>query len=75
MRFQPNTGFCGNTSFTYTVYDQQSNLSNVATVSIYIPCPVVIQTCGNRTYNIGEDCDDGNTIPGDGCENNCTTSS
>jgi cysteine-rich repeat protein len=28
--------------------------------------------CGNGTVNVGEDCDDGNMTPGDGCENDCT---
>jgi hypothetical protein len=28
--------------------------------------------CGNSIVEAGEDCDDGNDIPGDGCENDCT---
>jgi cysteine-rich repeat protein len=28
--------------------------------------------CGNGTVDSGEECDDGNHIPGDGCELNCT---
>lgn len=31
-------------------------------------------TCGNGEVDDGEECDDGNDIPGDGCENNCTYS-
>ena len=30
--------------------------------------------CGNGVVDAGEDCDDGNTIPGDGCETDCTWS-
>jgi cysteine-rich repeat protein len=28
--------------------------------------------CGDGIVDTGEDCDDGNTVPGDGCENDCT---
>ena len=28
--------------------------------------------CGNGTIDIGEDCDDGNAVDGDGCDSNCT---
>jgi cysteine-rich repeat protein len=28
--------------------------------------------CGNATVDVPEDCDDGNTLSGDGCENDCT---
>jgi len=30
--------------------------------------------CGNRTVDVGEQCDDGNAMDGDGCDSNCTTS-
>jgi hypothetical protein len=30
--------------------------------------------CGNATVNAGEECDDGNSVNGDGCETNCRTS-
>ena len=34
-----------------------------------------LATCGDSTLNAtrGEECDDGNTVDGDGCEANCTT--
>jgi cysteine-rich repeat protein len=32
------------------------------------PAPV----CGNGVQNVGEECDDGNMTPGDGCEPDCT---
>ncbi|MBD3313854.1 PKD domain-containing protein, partial [Candidatus Woesearchaeota archaeon] len=33
-----------------------------------VPC-----TCGDSTVDIGETCDDGNTISGDGCDSSCQT--
>ena len=30
------------------------------------------QVCGNGVVGIGEECDDGNSVDGDGCDNNCT---
>ncbi|MGI5864684.1 MAG: lamin tail domain-containing protein, partial [Myxococcales bacterium] len=30
------------------------------------------ELCGNGVKDPGEQCDDGNQVPGDGCENNCT---
>ncbi len=33
---------------------------------------VVVRVCGNGTVEVGEECDDGNTISGDGCDANCT---
>jgi cysteine-rich repeat protein len=32
---------------------------------------VPVARCGNRVVEAGEQCDDGNTMAGDGCENNC----
>jgi cysteine-rich repeat protein len=32
----------------------------------------VPDACGNGKFDSGEQCDDGNTIPGDGCEPDCT---
>src|SRR5438105_2321918 len=28
--------------------------------------------CGNGTLEMGEECDDGNFVTGDGCDNDCT---
>ncbi len=33
----------------------------------------VCDVCGNGALNWGEECDDGNSIDGDGCESDCTT--
>jgi len=36
------------------------------------PPPPPPPTCGNGTVDADEECDDGNTIDGDGCDSNCT---
>lgn len=33
-----------------------------------------LPSCGNNTPEVGEACDDGNKVKGDGCENDCTVS-
>jgi cysteine-rich repeat protein len=33
---------------------------------------VIVSTCGDGTINPGEQCDDGNTVSGDGCSSTCT---
>ena len=44
--------------------------------SQFIACETVTTTeaprCGDGVVDIGDECDDGNTIDGDGCEGNCT---
>ncbi len=35
--------------------------------------PSTLPRCGNGALNTGEECDDGNTISGDGCDSNCKT--
>jgi cysteine-rich repeat protein len=35
-------------------------------------CKVTPSVCGNNVQEAGEQCDDGNTTSGDGCEANCT---
>ncbi|HEY0190816.1 MAG TPA: DUF4215 domain-containing protein [Kofleriaceae bacterium] len=37
-------------------------------------CKAANTLCGNGTSDIGEACDDGNTVDGDGCDSNCTIS-
>ena len=32
---------------------------------------VIVPPCGNGTYNTGEQCDDRNTVSGDGCSSTC----
>lgn len=35
-------------------------------------CELIDPECGNGVVEFGEECDDGNETPGDGCENDCT---
>lgn len=45
-----------------------------ALCALLFPCLVLAQsnpTCGNGTQDVGERCDDGNTIDGDGCSSAC----
>jgi cysteine-rich repeat protein len=35
--------------------------------------PGGVTTCGNGTRELGEDCDDGNVVNGDGCNDRCAT--
>jgi cysteine-rich repeat protein len=35
------------------------------------PCRGTTAVCGNNTVEDGEECDDGNTTPGDGCDSSC----
>lgn len=44
-------------------------LHDVAIATPQTPGPVV---CGNATLDLGEQCDDGNSVGGDGCAANCT---
>lgn len=43
-----------------------AGLSNVCPVIIIIPL-----RCGNGRLDLGEECDDGNLVPGDGCDELC----
>ena len=52
---------------TYTiVIDGYADATGNYEMSLTVP------TCGDSTVDINEECDDGNTTPGDGCENDCT---
>ena len=52
---------------TYTiVIDGFGDASGDYELSLTIP------VCGDTTVDMNEECDDGNTTPGDGCENDCT---
>jgi len=41
------------------------------TPSVYNPYCQALPTCGNGSKEFGETCEDGNTDPGDGCDENC----
>jgi cysteine-rich repeat protein len=47
-----------------TEYSPYSNIANAVTEQVPF--------CGNSIVETGEQCDDGNSVSGDGCENNCT---
>ena len=36
-----------------------------------VPVIPIVETCGNRTMDPGEECDDGNRLDGDGCDWTC----
>lgn len=42
------------------------------TVQFKGPSTACQETCGNGVQETDEDCDDGNEVNGDGCDNNCT---
>jgi cysteine-rich repeat protein len=46
-----------------------------ATALLVLPAQTDAQTCGNGVLESGEECDDGNTNGGEGCEADCTLSS
>jgi cysteine-rich repeat protein len=41
-------------------------------VVTFTPVPSTPELCGNGLLEIGESCDDGNSLDGDGCDVNCT---
>lgn len=54
----------------------QATTGGVKTVEAYTPescaAPPVEPVCGNGVVEAGEQCDDGNTLSGDGCSATCT---
>jgi cysteine-rich repeat protein len=67
VTYTPAPGFAGADGFSYTASDGQVS-SAAATVAI----TVVRSVCGNGVREgVHEECDDGNTTPGDGCEAGC----
>lgn len=68
--YTPNAGYTGNDSFDYTVSD--GTLSATAKVTVTVHPVVGVPVCGNGILDAGEQCDDGNTSPGDGCSAACT---
>ncbi len=60
---QPNSG-CSNPRISGTVLTYSCN-STQKTYNIEDP------VCGNSTLEFGEQCDDGNTLNGDGCSSTC----
>jgi cysteine-rich repeat protein len=57
----------GQTRYVHVVaYDDDSVIGAYALEIVYAPV-----VCGNGTIEIGETCDDGNTMAGDGCDASC----
>ncbi|MFZ2912557.1 MAG: DUF4215 domain-containing protein, partial [Candidatus Absconditicoccaceae bacterium] len=60
---------------THTVYAAFTDGATTEEVSDDIDLdsggPIIMPECGNAKIEDGEDCDDGNTIKGDGCSNTC----
>ena len=69
VTYTPAAGFAGTDAFTYTASDGQAT-SAPATVTITVTHAV----CGDGVREGREECDDGNTTPGDGCEATCELS-
>jgi cysteine-rich repeat protein len=66
ITFIPNPGFVGAASFDYTISDNNGFL---ATGRVNITVTTAI--CGNGISQSIEECDDGNTDSGDGCNSVC----
>lgn len=66
LLYTPNIGYAGTDSFTYTVTDGKGG-SATATVTVTVVAPI----CGNGVTESPEQCDDGNSINGDGCSTTC----
>jgi len=64
VTFTPNVGFTGAASFVYTINDGTA-ATDTATVNI------TVTVCGDNVITAPEECDDGDAVPGDGCDNNC----
>lgn len=69
--FDPQ-GFVGTTSFTFKVIDGDGLESDPATVSITVSgCGDGVRQDDPDDPDASEECDDGNQIANDGCENDC----
>jgi cysteine-rich repeat protein len=60
-----------------------NSLAQAGTYFIYVSAPAAVEeyaiditvtppVCGDNVTQLGEECDDGNMTPADGCENDCT---
>jgi large repetitive protein len=67
VTYTPAAGFAGSDSFTFVASDGKAT-SAPATINVTVTRSV----CGNGVREgVHEECDDGNTIAGDGCEASC----
>src|SRR6185295_6315580 len=66
-------GFFWNGAIDEIHYFVGTALSNAEIQAIYnADSDGVCNDCGNMDVDPGEECDDGNSVNGDGCDNNCT---
>lgn len=71
ITYDPIDTFTGNDSFVYEVCDE-TNLCDSTTATILIQNCSQDPFCGNAVIELGEACDDGNTMDEDGCSALCT---
>ena len=75
---------CATTDFTATYHHDDSELlklvgqrADCLAAAVYVQnavfCPLPV--CGNGMQEVGEQCDDGNLVDGDGCSSHCTLES
>lgn len=69
--YTPNPGFSGIDYFTYTISDGE--FSSMAMVTVTVTANPAMGICGNGVIEVAEQCDDGNTVNGDGCSATCAT--
>ena len=65
-------GILGSYTFSLAVYDGET-WSELDDVMVTVVNAATNPACGNGQIEDGEQCDDGNLIPGDGCSATCTT--
>jgi cysteine-rich repeat protein len=67
LTYTPDHFYFGPDSFTYSADDAELS-SNIATVTLGV---AHVLTCGDGLVEGAEQCDDGNSVNGDACLNNC----
>ena len=69
ITFTSAIAFTGTATFDYTV-DDGAGGTDTGTVTVNV---ILVNVCGDGTVFGAETCDDGDTDPGDGCDENCQT--
>jgi cysteine-rich repeat protein len=69
-----HTGLTNGTTYYYrlSVFDTSGNAS-VGVCASATPVAAVVGTCGDGAVDVGEQCDDGNSVNSDACLNSCIT--
>jgi cysteine-rich repeat protein len=68
--FSQTAALSGRLFLAYCDTDYGNNAGSVVAVVTVTPPPAI---CGNQIVETGEQCDDGNTVSGDGCSDTCQT--